>query len=107
MTVVPELSALPSPRARAVAFAGICLGGMLGAVAGYGLADLQCDDGSCFWPLVLGAMAAAFIAASGASVLAVIALRALPGWRTVILEAEQETELPRLGPQADPPSPAP
>ena len=82
-----DLSALPSPRARALAFAGICAGGMLGAVAGYGLADLQCD-GNCFLPLVLGAMIAALIAAAGVSVLAVIALRALPQWRAVDLGDE-------------------
>jgi hypothetical protein len=81
-----ELSALPSPKARILAFAGICMTGMLGAVAGYGLADLQCD-GTCFFAHVLSSMGGALFAAAGASVLAVITLRALPQWRAVGPEA--------------------
>ena len=74
------LSALPSPLARAVAFAAICLGGLAGGLIGYSLVELQCA-GDCGLPLGLGILAGALIAAGGMSIVAVLVLRALGEWR--------------------------
>ena len=74
------LSALPSPAARAVAFVGICLAGLAGALIGYSLVELQCE-GDCGLPLGLGILAGAVIAAGGMSIVAVLVLRALGEWR--------------------------
>jgi hypothetical protein len=75
-----SLSALPSPAARAAAFAAICLGGLAGALIGYTLVELQCD-GDCALPLGIGLFAGAVVAAGGMSVVAVLVLRALGEWR--------------------------
>ena len=75
-----SLSALPSPAARAAAFAAICLGGLAGALIGYSLVELQCD-GDCALPLGIGLFAGAVVAAGGMSIVAVLVLRALGEWR--------------------------
>ena len=67
------LSALPSPAARAAAFAAICLAGLAGALIGYSLVELQCE-GDCGLPLGLGILAGAVIAAGGMSIVAVLVL---------------------------------
>ena len=74
------LSALPSPAARAAAFAAICLGGLAGGLIGYSLVRLQCD-GDCAVPLGLGILFGAIIAAGGMSIVAVLVLRAVGEWR--------------------------
>ena len=74
------LSALPSPAARAAAFASICLAGLAGALIGYSLVELQCE-GDCGLPLGLGILAGAVVAAGGMSIVAVLVLRALGEWR--------------------------
>ena len=76
------LSALPSPAARAAAFAAILLGGVAGALIGYTLVDLQCT-GSCETPKGIGLLTGALIAAGGMSVVAVLVLRALGEWRQI------------------------
>ncbi len=76
------LSALPSPAARAAAFAAIVLGGVAGAVIGYTLVKLQCT-GSCDTPKGLGLLIGAVVAAGGMSVVAVLVLRALGEWRQI------------------------
>ncbi len=74
------LSALPSPRARAVAFTAICFAGLAGALIGYALVEVECE-GDCALPLGLGVLAGAVVAAAGMSVVAVLVLRALGEWR--------------------------
>jgi len=74
------LSALPSPAARAAAFAAICLAGVAGGLIGYSLVRLQCD-GDCGLPLGLGILAGAVVAAGGMSIVAVLVLRAVGEWR--------------------------
>ena len=74
------LSALPSPAARAAAFAAICLGGVAGGLIGYSLVRLQCD-GDCALPFGIGIFVGAVIAAGGMSVVAVLVLRAVGEWR--------------------------
>jgi hypothetical protein len=74
------LSAIPSPVARAIAFAGILLGGLAGALIGYALVDIQCD-GDCGLAKGLGLLAGAVIAAGGMAIVAVLVLRAMGEWR--------------------------
>jgi hypothetical protein len=74
------LSALPSPAARALAFAAILLGGFAGGLIGYTLVRLQCD-GNCDVARGLGALFGAVIAAIGMSIVAILVLRALGEWR--------------------------
>ncbi|MFM7124668.1 MAG: hypothetical protein ACKOE0_01185 [Actinomycetes bacterium] len=81
------LSALPSIRARAIAFAGILVSGIAGAVMGYLMVNVQCS-GSCAVPTGIGMFTGALIGASGMSVVAVLALRAIGEWREL---ADKET----------------
>jgi hypothetical protein len=82
-----SLSALPSPLARAVAFAGILLAGLAGGLIGYSLVRIQCE-GDCGWPLGLGILLGAVVAAAGMSIVAVLVLRALGEWREIQNQAE-------------------
>jgi len=74
------LSALPSPLARALAFGGILLGGLAGALIGYALVAIQCQ-GDCALAKGLGLFTGAVAAAVGMAVVAVLALRAMGEWR--------------------------
>lgn len=76
------LSALPSPAARAAAFAAILLGGAVGGLIGYLLVDIQCD-GSCGVALGVGTLIGALVAAGGMSIVSVLVLRAVGEWREV------------------------
>ena len=76
------LSALPSPAARAAAFAAILVGGFAGGLIGYTLVKLQCD-GDCAVPLGIGMFLGTLVAAAGMSVVAVLVLRALGEWREI------------------------
>ncbi len=82
MTDERPLSALPSPIARALAFASILVGGLAGGVIGYSLVDIQYDGGAT-WPLGLGIVLGAVLAAGGTSIVAVLVLRALGEWRDI------------------------
>ncbi len=77
-----SLSALPSPAARAAAFAAVLLAGLAGGLIGYSLVELQCD-GDCGLPLGLGILAGAVVAAGGMIIVAVLVLRALGEWREI------------------------
>lgn len=76
------LSALPSPRARAVAFTVILVAGLSGALIGWSFVDLQCD-GECATPSGIGAVVGAVTAAAGVAVVAVLTLRAMAEWKRV------------------------
>ena len=85
------LSALPSPAARAAAFAAILLGGLSGGLIGYTLVDLQCS-GECATPKGIGTLTGALVAGGGMSVVAVLVLRAVGEWRQIQQrEREQRT----------------
>ena len=75
-----ELSALPSPVARAIAFGSILLGGLAGGLIGYTLVRLQCH-GQCALQKGLGAFFGSTLAAIGMSIVAVLVLRATGEWR--------------------------
>lgn len=76
------LSALPSPLARGLAFSGILLGGLAGALIGYALVAIQCS-GDCATPKGIGILIGAVVAAGGMSIVAVLALRAMGEWREI------------------------
>jgi hypothetical protein len=82
------LSALPSPRARALAFGAILLAGACGAVIGWSFVTLQCT-GDCTTPGGLGAVVGGLVAAGGVAVVAVLTLRAMGEWKTI---KEREAE---------------
>lgn len=77
-----QLSALPSPLARAIAFAAICIAGLTGGAIGYSLVDVQCS-GSCHLGTGIGLFIGSLSGAIGMSVVAVLVLRAIGEWREI------------------------
>ncbi len=63
-----------------MAFVAILLGGVAGALIGYGLVEIQCD-GNCALPLGLGIFLGSSLCAGGTAIVAVLVLRALGEWR--------------------------
>lgn len=76
------LSALPSPLARALAFVGILVGGLAGALIGYALVDVQSEDAGDL-ALGLGTLIGGTAFAGGTAVIAVLVLRAIGEWRDI------------------------
>ena len=74
------LSALPSPRARVIAFVGVLIAGAAGAAIGYSIVDLQCAD-ECSVGTGIGLLVGAITGATGMSVVSVLVLRAVGEWR--------------------------
>lgn len=72
--------AAPPNGARWLAFAGILLGGLLGGLIGWGVADLLA--GGSVWPAV-GGLLGAVSGAAGVGVIAGLTLRAMNEWRSV------------------------
>ncbi len=87
------VSALPSTRARALAFVAILAAGACGGLIGYSFVSLQCH-GACTTPEGAGAIVGAAIAAIGVAVIAVLVLRAMGEWRTIA----QQRALEEAGP---------
>jgi hypothetical protein len=85
------LSALPSVRARGLAFAAIVVAGLCGGTIGYAFVGLQCQ-GSCRTPKGLGAVIGGALAAAGVAVVAVLTLRAMGEWRTITEERARTAE---------------
>ncbi len=73
------LSALPSVRARILAFAAIALSGACGGLIGWSFIGLQCA-GACTTPKSIGSVTGALFFAVGTAVIAVLALRAMTEW---------------------------
>ncbi len=76
------LSALPSARARALAFAAILLAGACGGLIGASLVNLQCR-GDCATPSGIAAVIGAVVCAGGVAIVSVLVLRAMGEWRTI------------------------
>lgn len=72
--------AAPPVGARWLAFAGILLGGLLGGMIGWGVADLLAEGS--LWPAV-GALAGGTFGAVGVGVVAGLTLRAMNEWKSV------------------------
>ncbi|MCB1284453.1 MAG: hypothetical protein M9952_06715 [Microthrixaceae bacterium] len=82
----PE-SALPSVRARAIAFASVLLCGLLGGAVGVWFMDTQCSD-ECTVPTGIAMWVGTVILALGAAVVAVLSLRTLAEWKSQGAAAE-------------------
>jgi len=76
------MSALPSVRARALAFAAIVLGGAAGGAIGGSFVKVSCH-GSFATPIGIGAVTGAAGGAGGTGVVAVLTLRAMGEWRQI------------------------
>src|SRR5947209_4934140 len=79
------VSALPSVRARVLAFAAIIVAGVCGALVGFSFVGLQCH-GSCGTPKGIGALLGGTFFAAGVAVVAVLTLRAMGEWKTIKYE---------------------
>ena len=76
------ISALPSARARVLAFAAILVAGVCGALIGGSLVNIQCQ-GDCATPSGLAALIGALLSAGGVAVVAVLVLRAMGEWKQI------------------------
>ena len=76
------VSALPSQLARALAFTAIVVGGLAGAVIGYGVAKVQCS-GDCSAQKAAGSILGALFIGIGIAIVAVLVLRAMGEWNAV------------------------
>ena len=78
------LSALPSARARALAFLAILVAGTCGAVIGWAVAGpvVGCR-GDCATAEGVGAVVGGVMAAVGVAVVSVLTLRAMGEWKRV------------------------
>ena len=88
MPAVPadrRYSALPSVRARVLAFLAIVIAGGSGALIGYSYAHITCH-GACGTPEGIGAVVGGAVAAAGVAVVAVLVLRAMGEWRRIQAE---------------------
>lgn len=82
------VSALPSPRARALAFAAILVAGACGALIGWAFVNIGCTS-NCGTVGGVGALVGGLVAGGGVAVVAVLTLRAMGEWRT-IKEAQRQ-----------------
>jgi hypothetical protein len=72
----------PGRGAFLLAYAGVFLAGILGALIGYGIADIGSHGNEASTTATaVGAIVGAVIAAAGAGFIAVVALRAMAEWR--------------------------
>ena len=78
-------SALPSQRARALAFCAILLGGAAGAAIGGSFASVECH-GTCDTPIGIAAVVGGAGGAGGTGVVAVLTLRAMGEWKRITEE---------------------
>lgn len=78
----PVESALPSVGARALAVAAIVLAGVCGGLIGWKVTDLQVVDAGIF--AFLGGLAGAIFAGGGVGIVAVLVLRAMGEWNTIV-----------------------
>lgn len=79
------LSALPSVRARWLAFVAILLAGAVGALIGNSFVRITCR-GDCGTAEGIGTVIGAAFAAGGVAVVSVLVLRAMGEWRRVQAE---------------------
>jgi len=79
------LSALPSARARALAFIAILVAGVCGGLIGASLVNIQCK-GNCATPSGISGVFGALVCAGGVAIVSVLVLRAMGEWRTITQE---------------------
>jgi hypothetical protein len=83
-----RLSALPSRRARILAFVAILAAGGCGALIGASFVSLQCDD--CDAATGLAAVVGGLVAAGGVAVVSVLVLRAMNEWNRADLPPDDK-----------------
>jgi len=88
-----RLTALPSVRARVLAFVAILLGGLAGAVIGGSFVKVQCH-GQCDTPVGVGVVVGGAAGAGGTGVVSVLTLRAMGEWRRISDEELANEERP-------------
>ncbi|MGZ8764372.1 MAG: hypothetical protein ACXW2C_01575 [Acidimicrobiia bacterium] len=71
---------VPTRGVVVLAFIGVVTAGLLGALAAYGIADLDCQ-GSCATNAAIAAVIGALVGTVGGAVVAVLVLRARALWR--------------------------
>lgn len=76
------LSALPSVRARLLAFTAILFAGAAGAAIGASFVSLQCTH-HCTTEVGIGGVAGGAAAAGGTGVVATLTLRAMGEWKRI------------------------
>lgn len=81
------MSALPSRRARLLAFLAILVAGGCGALIGASFVSLQCEE--CDAATGAGAVVGGLVAAAGVAVVAVLVLRAMGEWRRIELREDE------------------
>ena len=91
------LSAIPSRKARALAFVSILVAGGCGALIGGSFVGIQCDD--CTTATGLGAVVGGLLAAGGVAVVAVLVLRAMGEWRRLEMPEFQDVAVDLEGAQ--------
>ncbi len=91
----------PPVGARFLAFASILIGGLLGALIGYGTADLMAES-----PIIaaLGAVIGATSCALGVGVVAALTLRAMNEWEVAQHPEDERTIADHLGQDSPPAS---
>jgi hypothetical protein len=82
-----KLSALPSPRVRALAFVAIVIAGLASGLIGWSFVDLQCT-GDCGTPVGIGALVGGVTGAGGVAIVAVLAMRAMGEWQRIQSDTE-------------------
>jgi len=85
------VSALPSGRARGLAFAAIVVAGVCGGLIGSAFVELQCERG-CSGRAGLGGLIGALLGAGGVAVVAVLVLRAMGEWQRIAAELGEDAE---------------
>lgn len=93
----PLRPAAPSRKAQLLAFSGIVVAGICGALAGYAFGDLQCDEG-CALQAALWALGGALVAAIGVGIVATLALRAMNEWNSQRVNPVSDSALPDPAP---------
>lgn len=78
-----RLSAIPSSRARVLAFAAILVGGLCGALIGSSFVRIQCEA-DCTTASGVGGVVGGLVAAVGVAIVAVLVLRAMGEWRRIV-----------------------
>ena len=87
----PIDSALPSTTARLLAFAAIVISGICGGLIGWKVAELSISGDAGIIPGLAG-LAGAIASAGGVAVVAVLVLRAMGEWATIVERASVAKE---------------
>lgn len=72
-------TALPSVRARILAFLAIIVASFCGGLMGFSLTSLQFEPGNELW-LLFGGVIGSLVAAPGVAIVVVLVLRAMAEW---------------------------